>query len=211
MSKTTKTDARELEVLSPLPPAVNHYTQSHPGALCVLLQPNAAKVETMQPALLGSVRFGDDTFRIAGWWNQTRDGARDYYTLSIEEEEALHERLEEDRKPAPGTKAKLWQFRQQSAGDPDYASPEPFRINDDALYWLLFWVHAPEDFPADPSEQDLHRVIYALVFSHTRPAERMERMLVREMEDQQKFLRERRRELEARRVLQAKRAKEIAE
>jgi hypothetical protein len=160
--------------------------------------------------LLGSVRFGEQTFHLACWWQTTRNGQRDYYPISITEEEARREALENDEKPVPTAKTKLYQFRQQDARDPDYASPEAFSLNG-ALYWALLWVVVPDDFPADPSEQDLQRVIHALIFSHTRPIEKWEKGLMRDMEDAQKFLRERRRELEARRVLHARRVKEVIE
>jgi hypothetical protein len=210
-TKTNKnTETKELEVTPSLPLAVSDYTKTHPGAICVLLQPNAAKVDAMQPGLLGSVRVGEQTFHLACWWQQTRDGARDYYSMSITEEETRREALEEGEKPAPTARVKLYQFRQQDGRDPDYASPEPFELNG-AHYWGLFWIVVPEDFPADPSEHDLQRVIHALIFSHTRPVEKWEKGLMRDMEEAQKFLRERRRELEARRVLHARRVKEVIE
>ena len=113
-------------------------------------------------------------------------GAR-YYSLSITEEEE-REALEEGEKPVPTARVKLYQFRQQDGRDPDYASPEPFNLNG-ALYWGLFWIVLPEDFPADPSEQDLQRVVHALIFSDTRPVEKWEKGLMRDMEAAQTFLR----------------------
>jgi hypothetical protein len=203
------TETKKLEVTPSLPLAVSDYTKTHPGAICVFLHPNAAKVDAMQPGLLGSVRVGDNIFHLACWWQQTRDGARDYYSMH-------HGGGGSARGPGGRREARPHGAGQAlpipAAGRtrPGLCLAGAVRPERRALLGLL-WIFVPDDFPADPSEQDLQRVIHALIFSHTRSVEKWEKGLMRDMEEAQKFLRERRRELEARRVLHARHVKEVTE
>ena len=157
----------------------------------------------MQPALLGSAKFGDLAVGLSLWWQQTRDGQRDYYSMTMQDTEEAREALLNKEKPVPLPRLKLYQFRQKSLDDPDFASSEPF-THEGKDYWALMWVAVPADFPEEASERDLKRIQYALVFSTWRPAEKWEKSLKEFALSAQDFLKARRKELEALKWAQAK-------
>ena len=202
-----KASEQEMELVapSPLPLAVVECSNRE-GSVCALLRPNSAKVDPMQPALLGTAKFGDLAVSLSLWWQATRDGQRDYYSMTIQDPVEAREAWLNKEKLPPLARLKLYQFRQKSLDDPDFASSEPF-THEGTDYWALMWVAVPADFPEEASERDLKRIQYALVFSKWRPAEKWEKSLKEFALSAQDFLKARRKELEALKWAQAKKVK----
>ena len=166
----------------------------------------------MQPALLGLVKFGELAVSLSLWWQETLDGQRDYYSMTLQDAVKAKQSLQNKEKVEPLARLKLYQFRQNSLDDPDYVSSEPF-VHEGRSFWALLWVDVPEDFP-DPekvTEQDLKRIQYCLVFSPRRPSEKWESGLKDTLQSAQQHLLARRRELEERKLLKARRVQQEAE
>ena len=175
------------------------------GDICIVLTVNANKVNLMQPALLGLAKFGELTVSLSLWWQETLNGQRDYYSMSIQDAVKAKELLQTKQKVESLAKLKLYQFRQNSLDDPDYVSSEAF-LHEGRSFWALLWIDAP-DFP-DPeklSEEDLKRIQYYLVFSPRRPLEKWEKGLTDTLQNAQQHLLTRRAELEERKLLKARR------
>jgi hypothetical protein len=192
-----KASGQETELVAPsaLPLAVVECS-SREGSVCALLRPNSAKVDPMQPALLGSAKFGELSVGLSLWWQATRDGARDYYSMTVQDTVKAREAWQNKEKIEPLARLKLYQFRQKSLDDPDFAASEPL-VYEGKDYWALLWVGVPPDFPEEANEQDLKRIAYALVFSLWRPAEKWEKNLREYALTAADYLRARRKELEA--------------
>ena len=181
------------------------------GDICTLLTVNAGKVNDMQPALLGLVKFGELAVSLSLWWQETLNKERDYFSMALQDATKAKELIQKKEKVESLAKLKLYQFKQNSLDDPDYASNEPF-VCQGRSFWALLWVDAPE-FP-DPekiSEEDLKLVKYNLVFSLRRPVQKWERALQDTLQSAQEHLVARRRELEERKLLKARRVQQQAE
>ena len=91
-------------------------------------------------------------------------------------------------------------------------SREPF-VHEGRGFWALLWVDVPQDFPEPEkvTEQDLKRIQYRLVFSTCRPSEKWESGLKDTIQSAQAHLLTRRRELEERTLLKARRVQQEAE
>jgi len=201
-----KVSGQEMELVAPsLSPAIVACSNRE-GSVYTCLQPNAGKCDVMQPALLGSAKFGELAVSLSLWWQATRDQSRDYYSMTIQDTVKSREAWENDEKCEPLGRLKLYQFRQSSTDDPDFASSAPFS-HDGKDFWALLWVIVPPDFPEEATDQDLKRIQYALVFSLWRPSEKWEKNLREYALSAQDYLRARRKELAALEWKQAKKVK----
>jgi hypothetical protein len=134
---------------------------ANPGDIITELQPNAAKIDLMQPSLVGLVKFGETACTLALWRQDTRDGTRQYYSCSVNDAAVQKEAWQRKEKIEPLHRLKLYEFRQRDATDPDFATTEVF-IQDGKPWWTMMWVLLPED----PLEVEAYR--YFLVFSPNR-------------------------------------------
>ena len=176
------------------------------GDVATRLSVNSGKTNEMQPTLVGLIKFGDLVVDLSAWWQETLNKQRDYYSLTLRDAGKVKEALQRNEKPEPLSRLKLYQFRQNAPSDPDYISSTPF-THEDRGYWALMWVDIPENFPVEPTEADLKRITYHLVFSTRRPSEKWERGITDEVQSAQAHLMARRRELEERKLLQARRVR----
>jgi hypothetical protein len=181
------------------------------GDICTVLTANASKVNSRQPVLLGLVKFGELAVSLSLWWQETQNGQRDYYSMTIQDAVKAKELLQRKEQVEPLARLKLYQFRQNSLDDPDYASSAPF-VHEGRGFWALLWVEVPDFADQEKgTEQDLRRMKYYLVFSPHRPQEKWEKGLMDTLQNAQQHLLTRRAELEERKLLKARRVQQQAE
>jgi hypothetical protein len=186
---------------------VNHVHQE--GDIQALLRPNDNKTDQMQPTLLGVAAFAERVMDLALWWQETRDKQRDYYSMDIRDQEKARQAWQQRKERIePLCRLKLYQFRQRNLEDPDYTSDSCF-VYEGRGYWACLWVDVPQDLPGleNVTEQDLQRIAHTLVFSSRRPVPKWTPLLKEQSLNAHEHLIARRRELEDRKLLQARRAK----
>ena len=200
----SKPEASLIEV-----PSVSHGNE---GDICTLLAVNAGKVNNMQPALLGLVKFGELAVSLSLWWSETLDQTRDFFSMTMQDAVKAKQSLQRKEKVEPLARLKLYQFRKDSLADCDYLSSTPF-LHEGRSYWALLWVDVPEDFPEPEkvTEANLKQIRYYLVFSLHRPSEKWESGLKDTIQSAQQHLLARRRELEERKLLKARQVQQEAE
>jgi hypothetical protein len=115
----SKASGQEMElVAAPSLPLAVIECSSREGSICALLRHNSAKVDPMQPALLGTAKFGELTVGLSLWWQSTRDGTRDYYSMSIQDSAKAKESLQRKEKPEPLAPAETLPVSPAIAGRP---------------------------------------------------------------------------------------------
>jgi hypothetical protein len=171
---------------------------AQPGDIITELQPNSAKVDLMQPSLVGMVKFGELACTLALWRQDTRDGMRQYYSLSVNDALAQKEAWQRKDKIEPLHRLKLYEFRQREVTDPDFATTEPF-VQAGKAWWAMMWVVLPKN----PEEVESYR--YFLAFSPQRPAGAWSDALRTDQSSSAERLLQRRKELEEQKFFQQRR------
>jgi hypothetical protein len=207
--KSSKMHTREFVGAEPIKPAtpasqetvngILPYTPQ-PGDIITELQPNSAKVDPMQPSLVGMMKFGELACTLALWRQDTRDGLRQYYSCSVNDAVAQKEAWQRKESIEPLHRLKLYEFRQREATDPDFATTEPF-VQDGRAWWAMLWVILPEN----PEQVEAYR--YSMAFSPHRPAGAWSDALRQDQSSGVERLLQRRRELEDGKFFQEQQAR----
>jgi hypothetical protein len=169
------------------------------GDITTELQPNQAKVDVMQPSLLGIVKFGQLACSLALWHQETRDHQRQYYKCSVSDAVAQRAAWQRKEKVDPLHRLSLYEFRQRETTDPDFATTEPFIQNGQA-WWAMMWV-------VMPNPEDVESYRYFMAFSKHRLAGAWSSALRTEQGSSAERLLQRRKELEDSRFFQEQQAK----
>jgi hypothetical protein len=96
--------------------------------LTIPLYLNEQKMNDMQPDLIGSFAIDGKSFELADWIRSTMDGQRQYHSMLFNDSAERKAAFKVKTKCPAIAKTKLYETRKRLVTDPDFHSPEPFRL-----------------------------------------------------------------------------------